>query len=203
MNLIYYLPRQLPIDVRLRILGNQEIKRKSLNCVVTQASLPGIIFWQQWSVFTQKQISDFSDFTTLLDFLTFCQILCHQLQFQCNISRDVPISMFLEETSNVNEFNMSQISINISFSCFCIPLQLNYIQYILKGIRFWISPLKFLSLQPKVIQFVFFMITKQFLHNHFLQITSFVIASTRCQAHFGQPPHPDHAANFGATTSHP
>ena len=107
MNLIYYLPHQLPIDVRFRILGNQEIKRKSLNCVVTQASLPGIIFWQQWSVFTQKQISDFSDCTTLLYFLTFCQILCHQLQFQCNIARDIPISMFLEETSNVNELNIN------------------------------------------------------------------------------------------------
>ena len=49
-NLVYELPHELPNDLRLRILGNEEILGKSGICVGPCAQLPVFLpeikFWQ-------------------------------------------------------------------------------------------------------------------------------------------------------------
>ena len=47
-NLVYELPHELPSNLRLRILGNNEILGKSQICMetVSPVSLPEIKLWQ-------------------------------------------------------------------------------------------------------------------------------------------------------------
>ena len=77
INFVHYLPHDLQNDLRLRILGNQEMER-SINQSRIQAGAQAP--FQKLVIGNSSQNlreNVFGSRPDLLDFLTFCQIFCH------------------------------------------------------------------------------------------------------------------------------
>ena len=88
-NFVYELSHELKNNFRLRILGNQKRGRKSQNQVENQGypvSPLKVNFWQQWSKFIQKQVSNCSSLVQV--FLIF--LLCgKQLVTYCSLRHSI------------------------------------------------------------------------------------------------------------------